>query len=254
MQTLPAHGRVPTMMQGPEPFVGRRRRTWRKSGERHESAAVCHTPPPGGSLTWLAAQYVPGELLRDGAFITAAPQTASWLLVAAFLIASYTLGDFVFMLSAQLDHTYRRVAQACHAAHPRYHVPRRPCLAGDIEPRACRQCLTPLKWAKAYILVNAQHARIEIDRLEAEQKFFRSLAAVVLGVLAYHCSLEQRWKGTELLYALPSSSISRARTRLTPPGRHSSAEAPTRLRQSARRYHRPHRLATHAPRHVRAKR
>ena len=36
MQTLPAHSRVATMSQGPEPFVERRRRAWRKSGERHE--------------------------------------------------------------------------------------------------------------------------------------------------------------------------------------------------------------------------
>ena len=179
---------------------------------------------PGMIATWLAAQYVPAGLLRDGAFFTAAaPQTASWLLVAVFLIASYTLGHFVFMLSAQLDHTYdgwRRRAKPL-TRDTAFRAAR--ALQETLNRELAGSAFTPLKWAKAYILVNAQHARVEIDRLEAEQKFFRSLvvvaaalaahfflselapvaglAAVVLGVLAYHRYLEQRWKWTELIYA-----------------------------------------------------
>lgn len=82
---------------------------------------------------------------------------------------------------------------------------------------------TTLKWAKTYIQIKAQPARLEIDRLEADQKFFRSLvvisvtfaahfllreaepvagiASIVLGVLSYRRYLEQRWKMSELIYA-----------------------------------------------------
>jgi hypothetical protein len=81
---------------------------------------------------------------------------------------------------------------------------------------------TTLKWARAYIQVKAQHARAEIDRLEADQKFFRSLviiavafaahfffheaaplagvAAVGAAVLSFKRYVEQRWKSTELTY------------------------------------------------------
>ena len=73
--------------------------------------------------------------------------------------------------------------------------------------------------AKTYIQIKAQPARVEIDRLEADQKFFRSLvvisvllaahfllreaapvagiASVVMGVLSYQRYLEQRWKMSE---------------------------------------------------------
>lgn len=178
---------------------------------------------PGMFATWLAAQYVPAELLLDGMSMTTAAQTTGWPFVAAFLIASYTLGHFVFMLSAQLDRTYDGWRRRTKPLNRDTAFRAVSALQKQLNREIANSAFTPLKWAKAYILVHAQHARVEIDRLEAEQKFFRSLvvvaagvaahfflselapvaglAAVALGVLAYHRYLEQRWKWTELIYA-----------------------------------------------------
>ena len=82
---------------------------------------------------------------------------------------------------------------------------------------------TTLKWAKSYIQIHSPSARGEIDRLEADSKFFRSLvvisvafavhflavertpslglASVVLGAMAYWRYRDQRWKMTQLSYA-----------------------------------------------------
>jgi hypothetical protein len=79
-----------------------------------------------------------------------------------------------------------------------------------------------LKWARAYIQVQAAQARVEIDRLEADHKFFRSmvvvsvalglhfllreralvmgLSALLMAMLSYRRYREQRWKMTELTY------------------------------------------------------
>ena len=79
-----------------------------------------------------------------------------------------------------------------------------------------------LKWARAYIQVTAPEARVEIDRLEADQKFFRGLVviaalaaahfllrelapaaglgAILMGVMSYQRYCDRRLKMTELAY------------------------------------------------------
>jgi hypothetical protein len=83
--------------------------------------------------------------------------------------------------------------------------------------------LSTLKWARVFIQVKAGNARVEIDRLEADQKFFRSLivisplfaahfwfheaapiaglVSIGMGVLSYYRYLDQRWKMSELIFA-----------------------------------------------------
>jgi hypothetical protein len=79
-----------------------------------------------------------------------------------------------------------------------------------------------LKWAKAYIQIQSPDSRAEIDRLEADSKFFRSLVivmvvftvhfmvrehapgaggiALLMAGLSFVRYCEQRWKMTELSY------------------------------------------------------
>jgi uncharacterized membrane protein YidH (DUF202 family) len=178
---------------------------------------------PGMIATWLVGQYVPRSALRDAISFGLEGEANAWAVALVFLLSSYTLGHFVFMMGARLDGSYdswRRRAKprnrdkTYEAAKALQTTVSRELIAGEF---------TTLKWARTYIQVKAPHARAEIDRLEADQKFFRSLvvvsvalaahfmlgegapvvgaAAVVMAVLSYLRYVEQRWKMTELIYA-----------------------------------------------------
>jgi hypothetical protein len=179
---------------------------------------------PGSLATWLAVQYIPDAVLKDAlGFGPGAPDPDALVLGTAFLVASYTLGHFVFMAGSKLDGSYDRWRKRVHppsrdatfkAAKKLYESLNKDLAGGEF---------TPLKWAKTYIQIKAQPARLEIDRLEADQKFFRSLvvisaafaahfllresapaagvASIAMGVLSYRRYVDQRWKATELTYA-----------------------------------------------------
>jgi hypothetical protein len=180
---------------------------------------------PGSLATWLATQYIPPSELREALSFGLEEGAATpglFILVSAFVLSSFMLGHFVYMTSARLDVPYDwwrertkptdrdKAFKAARALHKE--------LTGGIIGGE----FTTLKWAKAYIQIKAPLARVEIDRLEADSKFFRSVvvvavafaahfllhehspapgvAAVVMAVLSYRRFREQRWKMTELTY------------------------------------------------------
>ena len=180
---------------------------------------------PGSLATWLTIQYVPEPFLKNALTLNlgGAPAPDPVVLVTAFLVASYTLGHFVAMAGAQLDGPYDRWRKRVKPPGRDATFKAAEQLYKSLNPELNSGQFTTLKWAKTYIQVNAQPARAEIDRLEADQKFFRSLvvvavafaahftlrdgapaagvACIVLGGLAYHRFLDQRWKASELTYA-----------------------------------------------------
>jgi hypothetical protein len=174
---------------------------------------------PGLVATWLFDQYLPPHY-----HIAWEASEGSDHLVggAAFLLSSYVLGHFVFMIGSNLDSSYDRWRRrekpaasdaAFKAAEQLAHK-----LAGDL----IGGDFTILKWAKVYIQIHGSGARVDIDRLEAHEKFFRSfvviaialtahfllreraffmaLGSAILGLLSYHRFIDQRWKATELTY------------------------------------------------------
>jgi hypothetical protein len=138
-------------------------------------------------------------------------------------LSSYTLGHFVFMMGAQLDASYDGWRRRSKPQNRDKSYEAAKALHRRISAELIEGEFTTLKWARTYIQVKAQHARTEIDRLEADHKFFRSLvvvsvafaahfllresapvagiAAIVMTVLSYQRYVEQRWKMTELIYA-----------------------------------------------------
>lgn len=180
---------------------------------------------PGSLATWLAVQYVPPEqldrALRFG--MGSDPSVHTWVLGTAFFVSSYVLGHFVFMVGAQLDDSYDRWRQRAKPAgrDKTFQAARK--LYVDLTGVMAEGEFTTLKWAKAYVQIHVPEARGEIDRLEADSKFFRSLvivsiafaahfllreqapmagaAALGLSGLSYRRYREQRWKLTELSYA-----------------------------------------------------
>jgi hypothetical protein len=176
---------------------------------------------PGAIATWLLAQHLrpswqPYFDLTNG---SSEPTLVRWVV---FLLAAYTLGHFVFMAGSELDAAYDRwrvrtkptsldtTFQAAKGVHE------------TVTPKLHGKQFSTLKWAKSYVQIKSPAARVEIDRIEANSKFFRSLVVVavagavhfvwradawamlgtmVLGGLSFHRFREQRWKLTELSYA-----------------------------------------------------
>jgi hypothetical protein len=179
---------------------------------------------PGAMATWLVLQYVPAAALRTALVLGIEEQAepTEWVKGGAFLLASYVIGHFVFMIGAKLDGTYDqwRKRSKPESRDKTYHAARK--LQDELTADLSGADWTTLKWSKAYIQVKAQHARAEIDRLEADSKFFRSLViisvafaahfflreaallaglvAVIATILSYNRYVEQRWKMTELTY------------------------------------------------------
>ena len=180
---------------------------------------------PGSLAAWLAVQYIsPADLQEALKFgFAGQAQPDEFVLGAAFFVASYVLGHFAFMAGAQLDPSYDRWRER---AKPK--VRDKAFLAAREVQKAVNGNLvdgdlTTLKWANAYIQVKAAGARAEIDRLEADQKFFRSLVvvsiafaahflldqgeplpgviAIVFAVLSYYRYRSRRWTMTELIFA-----------------------------------------------------
>src|SRR5206468_3435057 len=97
-------------------------------------------------------------------------------------VSSYVLGHFVFMVGSGLDESYDRWR---NRTKPRDR---------DITYKAAKQLhdrlnreltdFTTVKWGKAYVQIRAPQARADIERLEADQKFFRSLVVIAAALAA----------------------------------------------------------------------
>ena len=180
---------------------------------------------PGTLATWLALQYISAAWLRSAMTLPfmGGDVPNAFVVGAAFALSSYLLGHFVFMAGSRLDDSYDRWRRRVHASDRDMSYKAAEALRDRITPELQGGDVTVLKWARAYIQVRAGEARVEIDRLEAEQKFFRSLVvlsaifaahfivreralltaalAAAMSALSYWRYLDRRWTMTELIYA-----------------------------------------------------
>jgi hypothetical protein len=197
---------------------------------------------PGMMATWLVVQYVPQPVLRQALTfgIEAQPNPYDWVLVSAFLLSSYTLGHFVFMIGSHLDESYDHWRRHNKPSSRDKAFLAAEKLRATVNEELVGSNLTVLKWARAYVTIKASHARAEIDRFEADQKFFRSLVvvmcafgahfwlresapgaglgAVIMAVLSYQRYVDQRWKMTELIYSTALITY-KATAPAAPPGK-----------------------------------
>ena len=177
---------------------------------------------PGAIAAWLVSNYLPADFV-DPLKLSMGNEgngPARW---AIFLLSSYTLGHFVFMLGSRLDESYDRWRKRTKPTHSDLTYQAANKLRESLTPALNGSGFTTLKWAKAYIQLQSPAAYSEIERVEANSKFFRSLiviavaltahfflreqqfglaaAAFVLGGLSLKRFFDQRWKLTELTYA-----------------------------------------------------
>lgn len=143
----------------------------------------------------------------------------AWVL---FALASYAVGHFVFLLASLLDDTYDFIRPRVWPDKPGNAFNR----AKALRDRAlCTedgcQPMNTFSWAKAVLQLNSKQAAADIARLEADQKFFRSLCVVLsttgihglfrdkftiaivlvlVGLAAYARYVERRYKTTQWAY------------------------------------------------------
>jgi hypothetical protein len=179
---------------------------------------------PGSLATWLVTRYLSEPTLHNALVLPGDSATPHWLVpTAACAVSSYVLGHFVFMAGSKLDPSYDRWRKRVHPLDRDKTFKAADDLKKTVTPKLDGAELSTLKWARAYIQVKSAAARVEIDRLEAEQKFFRSLVvvaalfaahfilhdrllgagvvAIAMSVLSYQRYLDRRWTMTELIFA-----------------------------------------------------
>ena len=179
---------------------------------------------PGSLATWLAAQYVQeDQLMRWLSIGTSRNPPDATVLWTVFAISSYVLGNFVFMAGKHLDTFYDRWRKRRKSTTRDKSYQAAKKLMREVSEDLLGGELSTFKWAKVFVQIHAPAARVEIDRLEADSKFFRSFVVVsiamtlhfslkecslgmsviwiTLGGLSYHRFLDRRWQLTELTYA-----------------------------------------------------
>lgn len=160
---------------------------------------------PGAIVTYLAKSRV--EPLLGSAFPRSSGDVEGW---AVFLFSSYLLGHFIFLLGAQLDDlVYDKIREATPATQEkRIADHKKPAsrlskwLAKWLFPKnadlavervvADKQnhphvaddngmpVINAFQWAKARLTIQCPTALLEVQRFEADSKFFRSLVVVLL--------------------------------------------------------------------------
>lgn len=177
---------------------------------------------PGALLTaaivavWDGAPPVARLLLASSA--------AQWV---AFAVSAYTLGHFVFLIAAELDHPvydgYRnwKWPKCADDAFALATAERARFFDRALREPDDRVPMNTFIWAKSLLIMHAPAANAAVEHFEADSKFFRSLvvalplvgvllahagsaialpATIVLSVLSFVRYAERRHKSTEWAY------------------------------------------------------
>jgi hypothetical protein len=184
---------------------------------------------PGALAAYFLAPRVLQQLERMGhAPLTGA---AAWV---AFAVMAYLLGHLVFLLGSFLDRLYDPLREQLH---PREHdttYNEADRLQKEILGEHEQAVGTRYRFATAYLLLRNAEAAGEVKQLEADSKFFRSLAVLlpiliacswgalsplergvglVFAIVCFWRYAERRWKATQRAweFLIVSSRLSPAR-------------------------------------------
>ncbi|MFL6216619.1 MAG: hypothetical protein ACJ74J_22235 [Blastocatellia bacterium] len=173
---------------------------------------------PGAFLALIGIEPARKYLFNDG--ILPGPQTEAqgWV---AFIFAAYLLGHFAFLIGSHLDSIYdktyrKRKTRQGHKLLDRVQEIKAGQLGDEHE-----KITNAFQWTRANVQLQSPLAAAEINRLEADSKFFRSMivalfvfcialavkgawfqfaVGLVLMALSFWRYSEQRWKFTTLTY------------------------------------------------------
>ncbi len=127
---------------------------------------------PGGVLTYIIFSHY-------GSFLISATQltgTQSWV---AFLFCSYLLGHIVFMMGARLDDVYdfHRKKLNPYTNESAYQCATR-IKHKFLDPHE-NESVNTYHWSISFLTTHYPEAMMEINRLIADSKFFRSLVVIL---------------------------------------------------------------------------
>ncbi len=127
---------------------------------------------PGGMLTFVTYQEYKSFFLD----ITPLESSQYWV---AFLFCSYFLGHIIYMVGARLDtlYNYHREKRHPHTNESAFQG------ASNVKHKFLssneNEAINTFQWSTAILTTFYPDAMVEIDRLVADQKFFRSLVVIV---------------------------------------------------------------------------
>lgn len=162
---------------------------------------------PGALLSALLWTSDEVQSLSALQLLTGQSEAAGWV---AFAFASYALGHFLFLLASQLDgplyDRYRKrkwpkqsdlaFNAATELRNRRFEENRPPPILGSSpppgEPTPTPIPMNTFQWAKSVLMIEAPDALADVNRYEADSKFFRSLV-VVLALVGIAALANAQW-------------------------------------------------------------
>lgn len=201
---------------------------------------------PGALLTYFLKGRFYGQWFgNERLFPEPGSEAAKWVV---FLLIAYILGNLIFMLSSFIDYTYDRIlrrrffqskydlsfksARQIREKYISTDTRLRELLSADKLSQAAyleilsnpnRELFNTFKWTQHFLLFNKPEALADVQRVEADSKFFRSLVValliiaivllaqrefllagvfIVFAILCYYRYGELRFKSTEKAYEL----------------------------------------------------
>jgi hypothetical protein len=121
---------------------------------------------------------------------------------AAFILAAYAVGHFVFLVSSFIDRLYNYVRPKDKPgdAYTTATQLRKEMLGGSDDIP-----MNTFKWAQALLVQKSPTAAALVHRLEADSKFFRSVAVVLIAIFALMISASDHVTGiASLLLVIPA--------------------------------------------------
>ena len=172
---------------------------------------------PGALLSYLLLDVARRDII--GQILPAiASEAANWM---AFILAAYLFGHFASLIGAAfLDRIYDRTFVKYKRRHGDHLYHYACTIKADALGRDDKISNT-YKWARAFIRLRSAESATEIERLEADSKFFRSvsvvlpvaaivfaakggwiisLAAAAMTILSFWRFVDLRWKCTQATY------------------------------------------------------
>ncbi len=156
-----------------------------------------------------------------------------------FLFAAYLLGHFVFLLGSYLDEIYDPVRKLIWSGAKDLAYPQASAIKRKRLGKQQDKAINTFQWSKAMLVLQHPEGIVEVGRLEADSKFFRSLVVVlafllviaiargrrdylvlvlfVLVLLSFWRYVERRYKSTQhaYWYMIALDAMSKGRGRRT---------------------------------------
>lgn len=129
---------------------------------------------PGAVATALLEPRI-GGLIFGSLVSRPSSEPAQW---AAFLVIAYFLGHLIFLLGSYLDPLYNKLRERFDPYDEKSAYQAATGIRNDLLTEQERKPLNTFQWSRSVLLAQCPAAAQDVQRLEADSKFFRSLMVV----------------------------------------------------------------------------